>query len=86
MKTNNVKKSNVEKTIEKMTENALRVADVARELKLDEKRARAFLRTPANVAEYNTFRNKSFLRDSTPFKKCVALLTQYKQRIAPIAK
>ena len=66
------------------SEKALTVADVARELKIDPKRARAFLRKHAT--EYAPFRNKTFTKNSTPYKQCVALLTKYKTKTAPITQ
>lgn len=79
--------SKVTKTakIEKSDE-ILRAANVARELGLNEKRARSFLRNAANVSRYSEFRNKTFTRGSSAHKLCVELLTAYKTRIAPLAK
>lgn len=82
----NNKKSNVEKRIETIVNDTknelLRVSNVARELNLNEKRARSFLRNNSNVAQYNEFRTKTFTRESNAYKTCVELLTQYKKRLS----
>ncbi len=70
-KSNNVKIENA--TIDKI----LTVADVARELSIDPKRARAFLRK--NVALY-TMRHQKFTKTSNAYKSCVDALTQYKNK------
>jgi len=53
------------------------VADVARELNIDAKRARAFLRK--NVELY-TMRNQKFTKTSSLYKQCVDALTIYKNK------
>lgn len=70
-KTNDAKTAIIEKTIT--------IADVARELKLDPKRARAFMRK--NVELY-TMRKTKFVKNSTPYKNAVAALTAYKQSLS----
>lgn len=60
-------------------EKTLTIADVARELKLDPKRARAFLRK--NVELY-TMRKTKFTRDSAPFKSAFNALNAYKQSLS----
>lgn len=59
-------------------ENTLCVANVARELKIDPKRARSYLRKHAN--DYNDFRNKRFTRESSLYAKCHEMLTTYKNK------
>lgn len=76
--TKQTKNANVENVID----NAImRVANVARELNINEKRARSFLRRNENVALYDDFRNKTFTRDSNAYKTCVELLTRYKNSL-----
>lgn len=53
------------------------VADVARELNIDPKRARAFLRKNATLY---TMRKKTFTKTSSLYKQCVDALTQYKNK------
>ena len=65
-------------------EKIMTVADVARELKIDPKRARAFLRK--NADKYAPFRNKTFTPTSALYKQCVDLLTAYKNKTAPVTK
>ena len=77
-------KSNAERAIEKLVENALTVADVARELNLNEKRARAYLRKHPN--EYAPFRNKTFTKTSSLYTKCRDLLAAYAAKRAPVTE
>ena len=90
MTKSNAKKSNIETKIEQIVETSkneiLRVANVARELNINEKRARAFLRKNENVDQYNEFRNKQFTRESSLYKKCHALLTSYKNKNVVVTK
>lgn len=60
----------IESTTAKTTtvEKLLTVADVARELKLDAKRARSYLRK--NAAVYAPFRNKTFAKNTALYNKC----------------
>ena len=75
-----------DKPVAAKSDDVLRVANVARELNVNEKRARSFLRRPENVAAYNEFRNKTFTRNSSAYKKCVELLTTYKTKTAALTK
>lgn len=76
-------KSNVEKTIEKLVENAMTVADVARELNLDPKRARAFLRK--NVELY-VARHQRFTKTSSLYKKTFDALKTYRDARIVVTK
>lgn len=58
-------------------EKIMCVADVARELNIDAKRARAFLRK--NVELY-VARKQKFTKNSTLYKKTFDALTQYKNK------
>ena len=77
-------KSPAETKIEKLVADALCAADVARELNLDPKRARAYLRKHAD--EYAPFRNKTFVKTSALYKQCHALLSKYAKRTAPVTE
>lgn len=55
----------------------LTVADVARELNIDPKRARAYLRK--NISLY-TMRHQKFTRESSLFKAAHAALSAYKNK------
>ena len=75
--TNDVAKN--ETTIEKI----MTVADVARELNIDPKRARAFLRK--NVELY-TMRKQKFTKSSSLYEKCKNALTVYKNKNVVVTK
>lgn len=82
--TNAKKQSSAKSTaIESTVEKIFTVADVARELKLEPKRARAFLRK--NETLY-TMRNQKFTAKSSLYKQCVDALTQYKNKHAVVTK
>jgi hypothetical protein len=74
--TQNKKTAKIETTT--IADKIMTVADVARELNLNEKRARAFLRKNADA--YAAFRNQKFTKGSTLYNKCVSLLTVYKTK------
>lgn len=74
----NAKNKTETKHVESTTvEKIMTVADVARELQLDPKRARAFLRK--NPLLY-TMRKLKFTKSSALYKQCVDALTQYKTK------
>lgn len=68
----------------KIDDKVLTVADVARKLSLDPKRARAFLRKNKN--DYAPFRNKTFTESSALYRQCVDILTAYKNKRAVVTK
>lgn len=70
----NAKSNDVANVENNVIENALCVADVARELKIDPKRARAFLRK--NVELY-VARHQRFTKSSTLYRKTFDALKSY---------
>lgn len=77
-----MKKQIENKTNESINEKLLRVADVARELNIDPKRARAFLRK--NVALY-VARKQSFAKTSKLYTQTRDALMTYKKSLTSIA-
>ncbi len=82
-------KTNAKKQIEQKTETIANdaiycVARVARELGINEKRARTFLRKNADT--YAPFRNQKFTKTSSLYKQCVDVLTNYKNKTRVITE
>jgi len=73
-KTNKTVDAKIESTV---ADKIMTVADVARELQIDPKRARAFLRK--NVTLY-TMRHQKFTKTSKLYDACVSALTTYKNK------
>lgn len=72
--------ANIEST---KIEKIMTIADVARELNIDPKRARAFLRK--NVELY-TMRKQKFTKSSSLYKNAIDALTQYKNKNVVVTK
>lgn len=75
--TNAKKQKNESSNKKSIVDAVFTVADVARDLNIDPKRARAFLRK--NDALY-TMRKTKFTKSSSLYKQCVDALTQYKNK------
>lgn len=69
------------KIADAIIEKSLTIADVARELKLDPKRARAFMRK--NVELY-TMRKTKFTKSTPVYKAAFAALSAYKQSLSSV--
>lgn len=69
-----INNANVDET---KIEKIMTIADVARELNIDPKRARAFLRKNVNLY---TMRKQKFTKSSTLYKNAIDALTQYKNK------